>query len=585
MLDDSYNDQPDAPSDLFAPADVVTFPVVVGTGTRLVAFRLPMGTVRAPASDLVRAACALAGLLLAGCPSNNSGSLVLTLSLPSRPDLRPTGMTTVTVTATAPGESPIGTTSVLSSGPVRAGELPVGTEIQIGVVLRDVSNRIVGVGEAGRAIDVVGDQATKLSIPVRRPFVYAASGSALYSYDPTLDPRDAKFQTMLGGVSGPQFTVSVGGDRLAVVSDNQVQVVVTSTNTVMGMISIPGMVTDAAAVPGSHKLAVAHGGGIAIVDLDAGTVANAMVGPVDRVTVGPGGTGAMVAYGLVGRVLPPDKPMMLATCSGTSKIVAVAVDAPAAAMPASVTAAVSDLAAAPDVPMLFATLPCSGKVAKVGGVIEGGALTLTDVVDLERAAVLTVAGDRVWAAGTKMSAPACTGGCTAATPVACPQPAGNHLAFVTEGAHIIVKSIPLDGATPPITLDAPGRRETMVDKNDTARQHAQVLKALGVVPSDLVTLPGGQYVGLITKSRYYIEELTAPFGQRILPCLDATTSDWMLIDMASSSVSQRVRTSCEVIVGSGAFFDKWECDEPPAGERNAFTQYQPTSIGALFGSR
>ncbi len=526
----------------------------------------------------------LAACLLAGCPSSSDGSLVLTLSLPSQPDLRPTGMTTVTVTATAPGASPIGTTSVLSTGSVSAGDLPVGNDIQIGVVLRDVSNRIVGVGEAGQAVDVLGDQATKLSIPVRRPFVYAASGTALYAFDPTLDPRDAKFQTMLGGVSGPQFTVSVGGDRLAVISGNQVQVVVTSTNTVMGMISVPAMVTDAAAVPGSHKLAVAHGAGIAIVDLDAGTVANAMVGPVDRVTVGPGLGGAMVAYGLVGRVLPPEKPMMLATCSGTSKIVAVAVDAPATAMPASVTAAISDLAAAPDVPMLFATLPCAGKVSKVGGVIEGGALTLTDVVDLERAAVLTVAGDRVWAAGTKMSTPACTSGCTATTPVACPQPAGNHLAYVTEGAHIIVKSIPLDGGMP-ITLDAPGRRETMVDKNDTARQHAQVLKALGVVPSDLVTLPGGQYVGLITKSRYYIEELTDGFGQRILPCLDATTADWLLIDLASSSVSQRVRTSCAVIVGTGAFFDKWECDEPPAGERNGFTQYLPTSIGALFGSR
>lgn len=541
-----------------------------------------MGLVRDTASWFV--ACVATTLVLGAC-NGGSGSLELTLSLPSQADLRPTGMTTVTVTATAPGESPVGTTSVLSSGSVSAGDLPIGNDIQIGIVLRDVSNRIVGVGEAGQTVDVIGDQATKVSIPVRRPFVYAASGSALYSFDPTLDPRDAKFQGMLAGVTGPQFTVSVGGDRLAVISANQVQIVVTATNTVMGSITVPGMVTDAAAVPGSHKLAVAHGAGIAIVDVDAQTVENAMVGPVDRVTVGPGSDGLMVAYGLVGRILPPEKPSMLATCTGTSKIVAVPVDAPASATPAPVTAGVSDLAAAPDVPMLFATLPCTGKVAKVGGVIEGGALTLTDVVDLERAAVLTVAGDRVWAAGTKMSAPACTTGCTATTPVACPQPNGNHLAYVTEGAHIIVKSIPLDGGTP-ITLDAPGRRETMVDKNDMARQHAQVLKALGVVPSDLVTLPGGQYVGLVTKSRYYIEELTDGFNTRILPCLDATTADWILIDMASSSVAQRVRTSCAVTVEPGAFFADWECDQPPEGERNAFpAQYTPTSIGALFGSR
>ncbi len=537
-----------------------------------------MGTVRAPASYLV--AC----LFVGACGDAGTGSLELTLSLPSQVDLRPTGMTTVTLTAQAPGESPVGTTTELSAGSVAAGDLPIGEGIQIGIVLRDVSNRIVGVGEAGQAVDIVGDKATKVSIPVRRPFVYAASGTALYSFDPTLDPRNPKFQGKLDGVTGPQFIVSVGGDRLAVISGNQVQIVVTATNTVMGAVSVPATVTDAAAVPGSHKLAIAHSGGIAIVDLDAGTSQNAAVGPVDRITVGPGGDGAMVAYGLVGRVLPPEKPSMLTTCTGTSKIVAVAVDAPMVATPAPATAGISDLAASPDVPMLFATVPCTGKVVKVGGVIEGGAVTLTDFSDLERASVLTVAGDRVWAAGTKMSTPACTSGCAATTPVACPQPGGNHLAYVTEGAHVIVKSIPLDGMNA-VTLDVPGRRETMVDKGDTAKQHAQVLKALGVVPLDLVTLPGGQYVGLITKSRYYIEELSDGF-QTILPCLDASTGDWMLIDMASSSVAQRVRTQCTVIVGPGAFFGMWECDVPPDGERNLMpTQYQPTSIGALFGSR
>lgn len=536
-----------------------------------------MGTVRAPSAWLV-------AVLAASACNGSDGSLELTLSLPAQPDLRPTGMTTVTVTATAPGESPVGTTTALSAGSVSAGDLPIGSDIQIGVVLRDVSNRIVGVGEAGQAIDIVGDKATQLAIPVRRPFVYAASGTNLYSFDPTLDPRDAKFQGMLAGVTGPQFTVSVGGDRLAVISGNQVQVLVTETNQVMGSISVPGPVNDAAAVPGTHKLAIAHANGIAIVNLDGGDVANAPVGPVDRVTVGPSSDGLMVAYGLVGRVLPPDKPAMLATCTGTSKIVQVSVDAPAAATPAPVTAAVSDLAAAPDVAMLFATLPCTGKVASVHGVIEGGALSLTDVTDLERASVLTVAGDRVWAAGTKMSVPACTTGCSATTPVACPQPNGNHLAYVTDGAHLIVKSIPLDGGTP-ITLDVPGRRETMVDQGDMAKEHAQVLKALGVVPLDLVTLPGGQYVGLVTKSRYYVERLDNGI-QVILPCLDATVGDWLLIDMASSSVAQRVRTSCNLTVEPGAFFADWDCDDPPEGERSKFpTMYQATSVGALFGSR
>lgn len=524
---------------------------------------------------------------LAGC-SGGGGSLELTLTLPTMTDLRPTGMTTVTLTATAPGEPPTSTTSVLVDNAFSAGELPVGDDIQIGIVLRDVSNRIVGVGEAGQTVDIVGDKPTAIAIPVRRPFVYASAAGALHSFDPTLDPRDTRFQGTLAGITMPLVTVSVGGDRLAVVSANQVQVVVTATNTVTGAIPIPAGVRDATSVPGTHKLAIAHATGVSIVDLDTSAVATADVGPVDRVTVGPAADGTLYAYGLVARSTAPELPGELAACTGASSVVAVAVDAPQATAPKPLGAAVSDLAAAPDTPMLFATLPCTGQVSKIVGDVQAevGTLSLEMISTLERASVLTVAGDRVWAAGTRMSTPRCTTGCTPTTPVACPQPAGNHLAFVDESAAIVVQSIPTDGATPPIELEAPGRRETIIDRDDLARQHAQVLKALSAVPLDLVTLPGGQYVGVVTKSRYYIEEYDPTGLQVILPCLDLTSADWLLIDLASSSVAQRVRTSCDLTVGPADVFDRWECDQPPDGEQRAFpSDYEATSVGALFGAR
>ena len=536
---------------------------------------------------------ALVGCLL-GCSGGGSGSLELTLALPTQTELRPAGMVTVTVTATPPGESPISTTSALGDG-IRfpAGDFPVGNDVQLSVVLRDVSNRIVGVGEASQTIDIVGDQATAISIPVRRPFIYASSGSALYSFDPTLDPRDMKFQGKLAGVTAPLFTISVGGDRLAVVSADKVEVVVTATNMVTGSIPVPMGVRDAAAVPGTNKLAIAHGAGIAFVDLDMSTMQNVAVGPVDRITVGAASGGGLMAYGLVGRVLPPEKPAVLATCMGTSSIVAVSVVDPVVAAPQPLNVAISDIAAAPDSPRLYATLPCGGKVARVDGDIELGALTLTDVAMLPRAAVLTVAGDRVWAAGTRESRPQCVSNsalitCTPTTPVVCPQPNGNRLSYVIDGAAIIVQSIPLDGGNP-IVLEVPDRRETIIDQDDPAKQHAQVLKALGAVPVDLVTLPGGQYVGLATKSRYYIEEYDPTGVQVILPCLDAATADWLLLDMASSSVAQRVRTSCQLTPNGGGpanVFQNWECDLPPLGERSMFLpNYQPSSVGALFGAR
>lgn len=530
----------------------------------------------------MRALALLVGLV--GCNAG-SGSLELTLSLPAQADLRPTGMTTVTLTATAPGDSPVATTSVLASDRFSAGELPIGDDIQIDVVLRDVSNRIVGVGQPGRPVDIAGDRATALAIPVRRPFVYAASGSALYSFDPTLDPRDARFQGMVAGVAAPQLTVSVGGDRLAVVASGQVQVIVTATNTITGAIAIPAGARDAAAVPGTHKLAIAHATGITIVDLDAATATTVDVGPVDRVTVGPSADGTMYAYGLIGRVLPPELPPPMGVCTGTSSIVAVDVAAPVAAAAKPLGQAVSDLAAAADTATVFAALPCAGQIARLTGALDAelASVALTQVAALDGAAVLTVAGDRVWAAGTKPAQTVCADACSATTQVACPASSTNSLDHVYEGASVIVLSSPFDGANP-IRLVAPDRRETIIDTEDPAGQHAQVLKALGVVPLDLVTLPGGQYVGLVTRSRYYIAELPAS-GFTVLPCLDATTADWLLFDMASSSIAQRVRTACDVTVGPSDIFMAWGCDEPAEGERSAFPDYQPTSIGALFGAR
>jgi len=535
-------------------------------------------------SLLITAACAISG-----CTSEGSFDLVLTL--PSDPELRPTGMTTVTVVLTSGDETPVATTSVLDGNRFTAGDLAVAQDVRIEVQLRDVSNRLVGVGEAAELVDIVADQKTVVSIPVRRPFIYASNGAALFSFDPTLDPTDTKFQGQVMGVNVPQVVVSVGGDRLAIVASSQLSVLTTETNKLVGVpIVLPGVTRDAAAVPGTRKVAVAHDQGIAIVDIDSGAVVNAMVGPVDRVTVGPSSDGRLLAYGLVGRVQPNINPLQ--TCGGASALVTIDVDAPAVVTPKPLPQPVSDLAAAPENVGLFATLPCMGKVVKIQGDIESGNPTFTDFATLERATVLAVAGGRVFAAGTRASVPNCTtpGGnpvaCVPDSPTRCP-PGGpipaSAVDYVTEGAHLIVQSIPLSGGMP-ITLDLPGRRETIFDDDDPAKQHAQVLQSFGTVPLDLVALPGGQQVGLVATSNYYIQQLSNGINV-VLPCLDATTSDWMLLDLASSSIAQRVRTSCALVVGPADDFPNWKCDVPPPGERSSFGEYVPLSVGALFGAR
>lgn len=538
----------------------------------------------------MRRAFALAGFL-AGC--TQSGSLDLELTLPTAPELRPNGMTTIEVLATSPEMEPIANRSVIDGNKFSAGDLPVGKDVQINVLLHDVSNRLVGLGEAPELVDIVGDKSTKLTIPVRRPFIYAASGTSLYTFDSSLDPRDPKFQGQLQGLQTPQISVSVGGDRLVVAGTSQLQIIETATHKVMGTpIALPGgaMIKDVAAVPSMHKVAVAHTGGIAIIDLDSGSVANADVGPVDRVAVGPATDGRMVAYGLVGRVAPADSP--LSACSGTSSIVAVFVDAPTTVAPHPLPMAVSAIAAAPAEAAVFAALPCAGQVARITGdpTSEVGQLTLTMISTLPNAAGITVFGDRVIAVGTHPSTPVCSNAstgtvtqCTTSTMQACPEQGTTLLSFVTDGARLVVQSFSIAGQTP-IDVELPERRETMIDTDDPARQHAQVLHPLSTVPLDIVALPGGQYVSIVTKNSYYIESASDGV-QYILPCLKASTSDWLLVDLASTSITQRVRTKCDLVYRMNAYFASWACDAPPPAERSTQGDYAPVSVGALFGVR
>jgi hypothetical protein len=199
-----------------------------------------------------------------------------------------------------------------------------------------------------------------------------------------------------------------------------------------------------------------------------------------------------------------------------------------------------------------------------------------------------VLGDRVWAVGTKPSVPVCTmGTCNANTSTDCPETSNNRVSYVSQGAQLVVQSIPAAGGAP-ITLELPARLETMVDARDSAESHAQVMQPLGTTPLDFVVLPGNQYVAIVATSTYNVESLFRDtiFGPlRVLPCLNGSISEWLLVDMASSSTAQRVRSSCEVSARPDAVFDVWKCASPPEGEASTQGDYIATAVGALFGVR
>ena len=255
--------------------------------------------------------------------------------------------------------------------------------------------------------------------------------------------------------------------------------------------------------------------------------------------------------------------------------------------PTPLSDAVADLAASPETGTLYVALPCVGEIASVAGA------KLTMVSMLSRAAVVTVAGERIWAAGTAPSMAVCatdaegdTAACTTGQTANCTD-ANANIVYVSQGANMILQSIPTNGDSSTVSVDLPEPRETIISTDDPGLQHAQVLKSLAMTPVDLVALPGGEYVGLVTQTRYFIQSLVQG-NDVVLPCLDLTTGDWQLFDFASTSVAQRVRTECMLTIGpttNTTIFKNWACDAAPVGQQPMQGDFSPISVGALFGAR
>ena len=119
------------------------------------------------------------------------------------------------------------------------------------------------------------------------------------------------------------------------------------------------------------------------------------------------------------------------------------------------------------------------------------------------------------------------------------------IGWADPGAQLMIESIPLGGGTA-IEIDLPERRETMLDASDprdSAHENARVLHPIYFEPLDLVVLPGGQYIAVVTKSTYYTMEFVGPTSGGtavILPCLTADTGDWLL-DRRGKLVGRRAR--------------------------------------------
>jgi hypothetical protein len=506
-------------------------------------------------------------LVLAGCLGE--GSVDLHLRLPADQALRPTEMSTITVVARRQGEDSITTTSPIRMSGGRAtfdsGDLPVDDVIELSVELRSTSGRLVGYGVAPTPFTPRAGESVDVDVPVRKPFIYVASGVAVRTIDPSLDDLAPAFQGQLSNIATASLTVPISSADLAVVSGGQLVRVATTDHQPSGAnVPLPPNARDIASVPTQDRVVIGHDGGIAIVDVATGTRTDiaGVTGSVRKVTVGRTGT-TWYAYGLVNQVLPP----MIGACTGVSTIARVDLDA----MTAETLApgkGIADITATGD-GRLYAAASCDGAIHQID--ITGVA---TAVADIDRPTTIATWGDRVWAAGNLPRMDINTDGDPEPEQIIAARP--------------LLVSIDLAGSNMQ-RIELEPRRETMITASDPVLELAQVMNARTLTPLDLAIVPGGQYIVLGFEATYDTVARVDIDGNIIIPEMQATSDDVAVIDTATGGVAQRIRSRCNLdFVGPSHplyGFADWTCDIPPAGQVVTGADYQPGSLSVLFGAR
>jgi hypothetical protein len=309
-----------------------------------------------------------------------------------------------------------------------------------------------------------------------------------------------------------------------------------------------GTPLDAAAVPGQRRLVIGTTNGIAVVDVDRGSVATVSGARADRVAVGMA-NGAATAFALSMRVLPAMG--ATGTCSGSSSVYSVAIDTMSAPVQIANGVPLADIAA--DGTAVFGANPCAGQVKRLD---SGGSFTMS----LDGAAALAVESHQLWAAGS--------------TP-----------ATMSTAAHLTVASSAIDGSGQRQVGLAP-KSEIVTYDGDPLHEFSIFLHADTEIPLDLVVLPHANQVAMVARMDTHRDARLDTLGSKVVPEMQATVYDVLLSDPVSGATT-RVRALCDlqVIDNTNAEFPNWSCADPLAGEAPTNGEFTPATIGAVYGGR
>jgi len=515
--------------------------------------------------------CALQ--LLLACESD--GAVEFAFLLPDVEELSPAGedvasVTLVTYETDAPPRSETRRIQDRSE-PLDIGRIEVADEVSFAVELRSPTLRLLGYGRSASPVDVLPYEVVTVPIMVRRPFVYVAGGTGLATFDATLDQTNPSYRGTIGLPVAPELSVPThDGANLAVVAQSgtgaELLLVSTANHQPLEIapVLLAGSPTDAAVSPDNQYVVVAHtggGGGLSIVDLESARQGESAVDVVPLGAVGGVAIGARAqvprAVALVDRATSPD-------CVGApdSSIVVVSLtDAAQVGAPIEYGGPIHDLAVSSDGSTAVIADACNGLLATVA--LAGGAKP-SILTELPSASAVAVIEDRVWGVGTL-------------------PPTG------TTGRRLTVVSIGLDG-TGEIVLELPPSQERArsLDFSGQGQAAEQRLDADTLMAYDLAVVPGADQIALLTWGYFSGSEVGDLLGAPIIPAMELTAHEYLLLNASTGAATHRVRTSCALTWESDPFnppiLDAWECTQA-AGQDVSGSTYLPQHISVLYGTR
>jgi hypothetical protein len=513
------------------------------------------------------------------CGGCSSGSVELVFDVPADEALVPATPTTVTLVTEIPGEARRSETHEVGDGALDLGEIPVADGVRLAVELRSASQRLVGYGRAAAAVRVLSDAVVEVPIKLRRPFAYLTGApAALASFDSTVDADVAEFKGAIAVDRTPVVAVPTpdGAEIVSIAAAGnagELSLVSTSVHQQLDRspVQLQAPPTDAVVSADGVWVVVGHGGaggGISVVGLSDARDGEAIVaftplGNVGAVATALDEDGGTLVIALLDRADscgdPSSTVIVLTLGQALETAVEIAYERPLM----DLAAVGADEPATDGALALFVADGCPGTIVRLDPAAPEERETIAEVSGLS---VIAAHEGRVFGLGNRP-----------------PNPSARL------GSRLVLAAVNVDGSdATEVELPEAEERAVTNDFSGQGQLAVQQIDADSIRGRDLAVVPGSEHVAVIQTASFNATEEGNFLGAPVIPAIMMESDEFLLVNTATGTLSQRVRTRCYLAWESDPFnppfLDSWSCTQAP-GQETTTTEFVPTSVAVLFGAR